>query len=243
MEMEIPVLKVEQRQERGKGPARRMRDKGLIPAVCYGRGKESLALAVNPDELFNILRGERGLNSLIRLDGAENRTVFVQEMQRHPVDRDVLHVDFLWVDTGKKVQRTVPIELVGLPVGVKLGGGLLQVARRRLLVEALPDRLPESVKISVAEMEIGDVIHVAEIEMPEGVNALFDRNFTVCAVIAPAVEEEKEEAKAAEEEAGAVAGAEAKPEGEAAPAAEEKEKEKEKEKGKKKGKKEEGRRK
>ncbi len=219
--MEIPVLKVEQRQERGKGQAKRIRDKGLLPAVCYGQGKDPLALTLSPDELMEILRSPRGLNSLIRLDGAENRTVFVQELQRHPVDRDVLHVDFLWVDTDKKIQRTVPIELVGQPIGIKLGG-LLQVSRRRLLVEALPAQLPDSVRIPVAEMDIGDVVHVTEIEMPEGVKALFETNFTICALIAPTVEEEKEEEKEAEAEDAAVEGAEAGPDGEAAPAAEKK---------------------
>lgn len=190
--MDIPVLKVEQRQERGNGPARRTRGGGLIPAVCYGKGKDPMAISVDPLELTRILRGPRGLNSLIKLDGAEDRTVFVQEIQRHPVERDLLHVDFLWVDTDKKIQRGVPIELEGRPVGVKLGG-LLQIARHKLMVEALPTDLPDAIRINVADMNIGDVVHVDELEMPEGVKALFDRNFTICAVVSPAVEEKPEE--------------------------------------------------
>ncbi len=204
--MDIPVLKVEQRNEYGKGAARRMRAKGLVPGVCYGQGKEPLPVTVDPVELVEILKGARGLNSLIRLDGAEDRTVFVQELQRHPVERNLLHVDFLWVDPDKPIERTVPVDLVGRPAGVKLGG-LLQVARHRLMVEALPADLPETIEIDVTSLEIGDVIHVEEVEMPAGVKAIYEKNFTICAVVAPTVEEEKEE-EAEEGEEGLEAGAE-----------------------------------
>ncbi len=192
--MDIPVLKVEQRQERGNGPARRARISGLIPAVCYGKGKEPLAISVDPIELARILKGPRGLNSLIRLDGVEDRTVFVQELQRHPVERSLLHVDFLSVDPDKKIQRRVPVELEGRPIGVKLGG-LLQIARHKLMVEALPADLPDAIRIDVSEMDIGDIIHVDEVPMPEGVKAVYDRNFTICAVVSPAVEEQPETAE------------------------------------------------
>jgi large subunit ribosomal protein L25 len=208
--MDIPVLKVEQRQEMGKGPARRSRAKGMVPAVCYGQGQNPLKLAVDPIALTTILKSARGLNSLIRLDGAEDRTVFVQEIQRHPVERNLLHIDFLSVDTKKKIERTVPIELVGKAPGVK-EGGLLQSARRRLLVEALPADLPEKVEVDVSQMNIGDVIHVNELQMPAGVKAVFERNFTICALVAPTVEE-----KPAEEELLEGAEAEAGAEGEAA---------------------------
>ena len=199
--MEIPVLRVEQRESGGKGAARQLRFKGLIPGVCYGKQKEPLPLTVNPEELTTILKGPRGLNSLIRLVGAEDRMVFVQELQKHPVERTIVHVDFLWVDTEKKLQRSIPIKMMGRPAGFKLGG-LLQTARRRLRVEALPMQLPQAIEIDVTNMNIGDTIHVAELEMPEGVKALFERNFTICAVIAPVVEETKTE-EVEEEEAAA----------------------------------------
>jgi large subunit ribosomal protein L25 len=211
--MDIPVLKVEQRTEMGKGSARRTRAGGRVPAVCYGRAQQPLPLAIDPDALLDILHGPRGMNSLIRLDGADDRTVFVQEMQRHPVERSLLHVDFLSVDPDATIQRTVPIVLEGRPIGVKLGG-LLQVVRRRLKVEARPTDLPDAIHVDVGQMDVGDVIHVADLEMPPGVEPQYDRNFTICAVVAPTVEEEKEP----EAEEGAEAAGE---EGEApAPAAE-----------------------
>jgi large subunit ribosomal protein L25 len=190
--MEIPVLKVEQRKTKGKGYALRTRCRGMIPAVCYGKGEKSLSLNVDPKELTGVLRGPRGLNSLIKLDGAEDRMVFVQELQTDPVDRNLLHVDFLSVDTKKKVQRHVPLNFTGRAVGY-IQGGLLQMARRQLMVEALPTQLPEEIVIDITPMDIGDIKHVADLDMPEGVKAVYERNFTICAITAPIAEEKTEE--------------------------------------------------
>ncbi|MBW1808213.1 MAG: 50S ribosomal protein L25 [Deltaproteobacteria bacterium] len=173
--MDIPVLKVEPREVKGKGPSAKMRRQGRIPAICYGKAKEAISLTVDPIELVSILRGPRGMNSLIKLEGSsDDRTVFVQELQKHPVERDILHVDFIHVDPNKAIVRSVPVEFVGKSEGVKLGG-VLQVTMREIQVETLPAT-----------------------ELPDGVKALFDRNYSICAVVAPT--EEKEEEKPEEEE-------------------------------------------
>jgi large subunit ribosomal protein L25 len=207
--MDIPELKVEARKETGKGPMAILRRAGQIPAVCYGKGLEPLPVSLDPEALMQILRGPRGLNSLIRLDGAEGRTVFVQEIQRHPVSRDVLHVDFIHVDTEQTVRRHVPVEFVGKPEGVKLGG-VLQITRREILVESLPALIPESITINVEPLLIGHSVHVEEIELPEGARAIFERNFSICAVVAP-TEEKVEEEVPAEAEAEGEAPAEGAP--------------------------------
>ena len=205
--MNIPVLKVEPRQQAGKEHARKLRQSGQIPGVCYGRAKDPIALSLDPEALTDILRGPRGLNSLIKLDGAENRTVFVQDLQRHPVERDIIHVDFIFVDPEQRVYRRVPVEFVGKPEGVKVGG-VLQIARRDILVESLPADIPDKVVVDVAPMEIGDVVHVEEIGLPQGVDAIFDHNYTICAVVSPSEEKEPEaEAEAAEGEEQAAEGA------------------------------------
>ena len=200
--MNIPKLKVQTRTDRGQRLSRRLRKTGMIPAVCYGKNKEPLPITINPEELLEILHGSKGLNSLIELDGAEGRTVFVQDLQRHPLERNLLHVDFLWIDTKKPVQRKVPVELVGEAIGLK-AGGIMQVVRRDIEVETLPSNLPESIKLDVSEMDIGAVVHIEDIEMPEGVKALFEINFTVCALQAPTVEEEPETEEGEEGEEGA----------------------------------------
>jgi large subunit ribosomal protein L25 len=185
--MDIPVLKVESRSERGKGAARRLRLRGLIPAVCYGEKKTSWSMAVNPLELVSILHGPRGMNVLIKLHGEEERTVFVQDFQRHPVERTLLHVDFLAIDENKSIRRPVPIEYAGKSQGVK-DGGVLQVVERELLVEALPAKLPEKVSIDITPLLVGQSLHVQDIKLPEGTKAIFDRNVTICTVVAPSEE-------------------------------------------------------
>jgi large subunit ribosomal protein L25 len=212
--MNIPVLKVETREKPGKSAAKAVRHKGQIPAVCYGRGLKPLSLSLNPDDLLEIISGPRGLNSLIKLEGAEDRTVFVQELQKDPVERHLLHVDFIFVDTKKPIQRDVPVELVGKPEGVKLGG-VLQITQREILIEALPTELPDKVSINVEELLVGQSIHVEEVEFPPGVKAIYDRNYNICAVVAPTEEKEPEKAELTEEEAAAAALAEgeAPPEG------------------------------
>ena len=198
--MDIPVLKVEPREVKGKGPSAKMRRQGRIPAVCYGKAKEAISLTIDPTELISILRGPRGMNSLIKLEGSsDDRTVFVQELQKHPVERDILHVDFIHVDPDKAIVRSVPVEFVGKSEGVKLGG-VLQVTMREIQVETLPATIPDHVAIDVSELLVGQSIHIEEIELPDGVKALFDRNYSICAVVAPT--EEKEEEKPEEEEEG-----------------------------------------
>jgi large subunit ribosomal protein L25 len=217
--MDIPVLKVQSREKPGKSGTRDLRHKGQIPAVCYGRGLKPLSLSLNPDDLLDIIRGPRGLNSLIKLEGAEDRTVFVQEMQKDPVERHLLHVDFIYVDTQKPIQRDVPVELVGKPEGVKLGG-VLQVTQREILIEALPAELPDKVSINVEELLIGQSIHVEEVEFPAGVKAIYDRNYNICAIVAPTEEKEPEKEELTEEEAAAAALAEGEAPPEGAEAAE-----------------------
>lgn len=216
--MDIPVLKVQSREKLGKSGTRAVRSKGRVPAVCYGRGLKPLSISLNPDDLIEIISGPRGLNSLIKLDGAEDRTVFVQELQKDPVERNLLHVDFIFVDTSKPIQRDVPVELVGKPEGVKLGG-VLQITQRDILIEALPAELPDKVSINVEQLLVGQSIHVEEVEFPPGVKAIYDRNYNICAVVAP-TEEKEPEKELTEEEAAAAALAEGEAPPEGAEAAE-----------------------
>ena len=107
------------------------------------------------------------------------------------VERNIIHVDFIHVDTEKAIRRLVPLEYVGKPEGVK-AGGVLQITRREIQVEALPTRIPEKAVIIVEPLLIGQSIHVEEVELPEGVQAIYERNFTLCAVVAPTEEKAAE---------------------------------------------------
>ena len=198
--MQLPVLKVEKRQDTGKAASIRIRRDGRIPATCYGLKGQALSLEVVSEELIKIVRGPLGWNSLIELDGAEGKAVFVQEIQRHPVTRLVLHVDFLHVDITKPVRRQLTLDFQGKPEGFKFGG-MLEVMRRNVLVECLPNQIPEKIVVDVSPLNVGQSVHVAELKLPEGVKVLFEQNFSICAVTIPA----EEKPTAAEAEAAEIA--------------------------------------
>jgi large subunit ribosomal protein L25 len=189
----VNALVAELRDATGKGFARRLRAAGRIPAVLYGRGVESKAISVDPSALQRLLqRGGAGMNTLIELtvDGTA-RTVLVKELQRDPVRGRFLHTDFYLVEHDKTVEVSVPIRLLGRPQGVELGG-ILDHPLREIELECLPGAIPESVDVEVSELDIGDSIHVRDLELPEGVSVRTDGNLAVASVIAPAVVEEPE---------------------------------------------------
>ncbi len=201
--MQLPVLKVEKRENTGKSASIRIRREGKVPATCYGLKDEPLSLSFVPEDLIQIIRSGLGRNSLIALEGAGGKAVFVQEIQRHPVTREVIHVDFLHVDVNKPVRRMLALDFQGKPEGFKFGG-MLEVIRRDVLVECLPSQIPEKIVVDVAPLNVGQSVHVAELKLPEGVKIIYEQNFSICAVTIPA----EEKPTAAEEAAEGAEGAE-----------------------------------
>jgi large subunit ribosomal protein L25 len=215
--MERPVIKAEIREGKGKGMARKLRERGLIPAVFYGPHSKTIPLIVDPKELSLTLQTEAGGNVLIDLDirkgdQSERKVVMVKELQFDHLQNRALHTDFYEVAMDVMVTVEVPIHLLGKPEGTKMGGILEQV-RRVIEVQCLPGNIPKSIDIDVSALKIGDSIHINEIRV-EKAKILSDTNFTIATVVPPIAEEKKVEEVAAE---AAVEGAE------------EKEKEKEKE--------------
>lgn len=194
----------------GKGAARQLRRQGRIPAVFYGRRQQTRSLSVNAKDLKTVIVSGGGKHSLIRLmiedkDSREEKTVMLKEHQVDPVNRTLFHADFYEVELDRPIEMEVPLVLVGKPEGVEIGG-LLQQVRRVLLVSTLPLNLPSRIEMDVSHLSIGDSIHVEEVQPPEGVEILFDFNFTLATVVSPkglqAEEEAEAEAEAeAEEEA------------------------------------------
>lgn len=211
------------RTETGKGPSRRLRSQGLLPCVFYGRGLEPRPLTVNTKEVRTIFFSGAKSESLINLkieDGgsAEEKTAMLKDHQVDPIKQTLIHADFYEVDLGRHLEIEVPLVLRGKPAGVEMGG-LLQQIRHALLISALPHDIPSQVEVDVSHLEMGESLHVEEIKAPEGVEIVFDVNFTLATVISPKGLKEEEEAEA-EAEAGAEEGA---PEKEAAAPAGEKE--------------------
>jgi large subunit ribosomal protein L25 len=187
--MEKIVLTAEKREGKGKGPARRLRVKGLIPAVVYGRRGAPSHLAVDPALLLKAIETPRRFNTLLTLDVAgEQRPVLFRDYQVDPVSRRLLHADFFEVQLDRPVTVEVPVETVGRAQGVT-DGGILSVARHEILVEALPERIPVKIEVDVTALKIGQSIHIADLTAPEGCRFSFSANYTVAFVAVPEKEE------------------------------------------------------
>jgi large subunit ribosomal protein L25 len=219
--MEIVSVTVEARGAAGKGPARRIRASGKIPAVFYGPNQKNGAIPLQLEEKefakkIAVLEG----SALIQFESAvpelKSRMVLLREVQSHPVSGAVLHADFYEVDLTKKLEVTVALHFTGKPVGVE-AGGILQPIVREITVECLPTEIPAFLDVDVSALGIHDSIHVEELQLPAGVEAVYETNFTVVTVSPPTVEEVKVEA--APPEGAPVEGAPAAGEA-AAPAAE-----------------------
>src|SRR5438067_803061 len=149
--MEPSILTAQKREERGKGPARRLRAKGLIPAVVYGKG-EPTHLALNPEDLLQAIASPQKLNTLItlKLEGGD-RQVLLKDYQVDPVERNLLHADLLEVSLDKAVRVDVPLVCTGKAQGV-IEGGILQQNAHTITVEALPSQIPEKLEVDVTEL-------------------------------------------------------------------------------------------
>jgi large subunit ribosomal protein L25 len=197
-------LNVSLREGLGKGTARSLRREGLVPAVMYGKGVETCALTVEPKKLDAIINSASGLNTLITLKGEgafDGKVVILKDIQVDPVRQVALHVDFQAIDLNAKTHVMVPVVPVGKSEGEKLGGNL-QVIRHEVELVCLPANIPASLEVDVAGLNIGDALHVQDLQLPSGVELPQDVNFTVITVTgrtAEAGEEGAEEAGEVEE--------------------------------------------
>ncbi len=192
--MERPVLTAKIREGVGKGRARKLRAKGLIPAIFYSPGSESIPLVVDAKEFAETLRTEAGENVLIELhirkgDQENRRVVMVKEMQIDPLQGITLHTDFYEVTMDEMITVEVPIHLVGKPEGIKMGGILEQI-RRVIQIQCLPGDIPSRIDVDVTSLKIGDSIHVQDIQV-EKAKILAETNYTIATVVPPVVEEKK----------------------------------------------------
>lgn len=207
------------RTEHGKGAARRLRNAGQIPAVAYGKDLAAMPLAIAPKEIVNVLKSERGQNSVLQMKaGAKELLVMIKDYSIHPVTRSLEHVDFVEVKLDRVVDVEIPLLMTGKAKGVT-DGGLLRQVYRTLPVRCLPDRIPLKVEADVTELELGDHIAPKDLKLPEGVEVRLPENQTLIAVVAP--EKDRTEETAAAPGAAPAAGAAAAPAaaGKAAPAA------------------------
>ena len=190
------VLSGKIREKTGKVATKEVRRNGEIPAVLYGL-KDNLSFSVCADNLKDILTA-KGQNALIdlNLEGNKKRKVILKEFQSHPLKERWVHVDFLEVDVTKTVKVSVDVHLIGKSAGEKMGGLVNQVLKS-IHVECLPVDIPQSVDLDVTAVELGQVLHVSDLSLPDKVKILHQPNE---AVVSVHLEKVKEEEKTEDEE-------------------------------------------
>jgi len=172
--MEAIELKASVRTQSGKGPARRFRKEGFIPAVFYGRGEEAIHLSVNAADLLKIVRKKKeNIFIKLQIDGEKplEKLSLMKELQVEPVSRRFYHADFFEIRMDRKLTLDVPLRFSGIPVGVT-NGGELQHLKRDLKVSCLPNVLPDYIDVDVSGLDIGNSIKVQDIKVPEGIAVL-----------------------------------------------------------------------
>ena len=193
------------RTQSGKGVARKLRKDGRIPAVLYGPKIEPISLSVNAHEFDKILikaEGEQVIFTL-KLDDDE-RLALVKELQRHPVNDRVRHIDFYAISVEDKVEVEVPIKPVGKAKGVELSGGVLEMIQRTITIKCLPLAIPKEIEVDISDLDVGDAIHISDLTPPEGVEFTEPPDTTLITVVGGTVQEEEEEIEEEEmEEEGA----------------------------------------
>jgi large subunit ribosomal protein L25 len=190
--MKTIELAVERRDTRGKNAARRTREGGKIPAVVYGAGRDTVPITVNARDLSDAFRAGAGENAifLLKLQGSDQtRHAMIRDLQRDPLSRRTVHLDFVRVLMDTKVRVRVPVEVVGVAKGVKTDGGILDFVSREIEIECLPGNIPEHLPVDVSELLIGDALRVADVPAPEGVEVVDDAEKVVIHIVHPIHEE------------------------------------------------------
>jgi len=204
--LELIELKANVRTGRKKGPARRLRVDGKMPAVLYGPGTETLALSINAGDLEKAIKSRSGSQVFFNLviDGGAvgNKTAMIKDLQTHPVSRGMLHADFYEIAMDRKIRAMAPVTVTGKSIGVE-EGGMVQIIRRELEVLCYPNKMPEEIVIDITGMDMGDSIHIEDIPVEEDVEFPHDTNFTVLTILSARAEEEEvvEEEEELEEDA------------------------------------------
>jgi len=193
------------RKNKGKGAARKLRNNNQIPAIFYGPKTEPVMLVVDYPELTRVLSENRRENVILDLQvksdkGTDTRKAMIKDLLIDPIKKTYLHADFCEISMDKQIRVNVPVRLIGTPAGVT-EGGVLQHIRRELTISCLPDKLIDSLDLDVSGLNIGDSVHISDIEFPEGITSSDDGHITVAVVAAPTVVIEE---KAEEEEEGEV---------------------------------------
>lgn len=181
------------RKESGKGPARRLREEGLIPAVFYGPGTETISLTIDSSDLAKSAKKGRIESAFIKLAIEDNggkieKLSMIKELQVNPLTRNPLHIDFYGIRMDHTLAMDIPIQLTGQSIGIEAGGDL-QFSKRNLRLSALPSLLPDFIEVDISELEIGDSVKVGDVVLGEEIEILDPANVMIVAVVVTRIAE------------------------------------------------------
>jgi large subunit ribosomal protein L25 len=200
--LELLELKSNIRTTTGKNAARVLRREERIPAVLYGPETSPVLLSVHINDLDQVLKNTRSgqlvLNLVIQNGETYTKTTMIKELQIHPVSHNFIHVDFYEISMDRKIVVKIPVEVKGKSKGVE-AGGTLQIIRHELEILCLPALIPDSIEINIADLDIGDSIHLSDISLEGDMEFSEEAHLTVVTVLAPKMEEEPEKDEEAEE--------------------------------------------
>ncbi|HEX5715728.1 MAG TPA: 50S ribosomal protein L25 [Thermoanaerobaculia bacterium] len=184
------TIEVQKREKTGKGANRRARSGGLIPAVVYGGGKESVSIEIDRKSMLDLMKKAGSENPIYLLKlGDGQRHAMIREVQTHPISRQVVHIDFQRVMMDQKIHVKVPVELVGVAYGVKTQGAVLDFVTREIEVECLPGDIPGHVELDVTGLHASQHAEARDVKLPEGVT-LYDSPDKVIVSVAHAKTED-----------------------------------------------------
>jgi large subunit ribosomal protein L25 len=216
-----PQLNASMRDRAGKGVSRGLRREGKVPGVIYSQGKEAMSIALSANEVTLEYRRGRFRSRLmeLKIDGKIIQAL-PKDVQFHPVSDQIEHVDFIRVDAGQPVRVQVPVKFSGQEkcAGLKRGG-VLNIVRHEIEFTCKPESIPASIEINIMDMDIGDSVHINDIKLPDGIEPVIKRNFTVATIAGRSAAEEEKPVAASDAAATPAAGAAAPAAGAAAPAA------------------------
>ena len=190
--MDQMTIEVEKRPSTGTNVNRRLRSSGLIPAVVYGGGKDTVPIQISRKTLIDLMKGS-GENAIFLLkladSGGQERHAMIRDMQLDPVTRQVLHIDFQRIVMTEKVHVKVPVELTGVAYGVKNDGGMLDFVHREVEIECLPGNIPKHLEIDVTPLHIGQHVEAKDLTLPDGVSLLDEPDRVIVSLVHGRLEE------------------------------------------------------
>ncbi|MBN1694596.1 50S ribosomal protein L25 [candidate division WOR-3 bacterium] len=178
-------MKAKDRTELGSRKVNHLRKEGWIPGIIYGHGEKSRPIMIKEEELKNVLHSLHSEATLLNLDyEGKKLQVLMREVSRNPLNEKLLHVDFQHIHENEEVSVHVILELQGKAKGIE-EGGILNLEHRALIVRCLPKDIPEKIVVDVSNLEIGQSIHIKDLQIPEGVKVEEDPSSTIVNILSP----------------------------------------------------------